>query len=103
MSNLEQLESEGLLILANDIRTEYNKLRQDYHKISIQYYRQPISTQYYKESELREMLDKLEDFKRRYITICDILASKGVKAGLNGHWHDSNNMLFNGSHLLHSA
>lgn len=103
MSYLERFESEDLLILANNVRTEYNKLRQDYYKMSVQYYRQPISTKYYKESELREILDKLEEFKRRYITIRDILASRGINAGLNGHWHDSNNMLFNGSHLLHSA
>lgn len=103
MSYLEKFESGDLLILANDIRTKYNKLRQDYYKMSIQYYRQPISTQYYKESKLREMLDELEKLKQRYIVIRDILASRGIKAGLNGNWHDSNNMLFNINHLLHSA
>lgn len=102
MSYIESLESENLMMLASDIRSEYNKIRQQYHEISIRYYRQSIASSYYKESDMIEMLSKCEALKNRYLEIRDILLGRGLVPAFENHWRDSNNMLFNGD-VLHIA
>lgn len=101
MSFIEDLESDNLMMLANDIRREYNEIRHHYHEAEVRYYRQAISSAYYKEADLIEMLEKCRQLKERYITIRDILQGRGIKPAYEGHWKDSNNYLFNGE-ILHS-
>lgn len=86
MAYLENMGTEGLRILASNLRSEYNSVRQSFYRISTQYYRQPISTSYYKESDIKELLDDLEEKKKRYIKIRDILAGRGVVEQVNGTW-----------------
>lgn len=78
MSYFDTMDSDDLLILANDTRTDYNKARHHFNSIATCYYRQAITNHYYKEQEMIDLLNRCMHLKEVYSKICDILKSRGV-------------------------
>jgi len=101
MSYIETIDSENLMVLASDIRAQYNKLRFEFNSKETGYFRQSISSQYHKEDDLIEMLSRLKTLKTRYIDICNVLKGRGLTQAGEDRWRDNNNHLFVAQEILH--
>ena len=95
MAALTSDVQEDLMIRACNIRKRYNKLRHELLKKMEQYYRQDITSSYYKESDLKAALDECEKLKLEYIKVRDMLLENGVKPVSLGGWTaEGHNELF---------
>lgn len=102
-SFLEHFGTNELMLLANDIRRDYNKTREHLKKKVEYYSRQSIASSYQKEEDIEASLTRCVELKRQYLDIRDALIGRGVTQDAGGGWRDSNNMLFPASDILHSA
>lgn len=102
MSYLESLANDELLLLANKITAEYNRVRKQFVDKAKYYDRQAISNNYHKEDDMVELLEKLKTIKGRYKAIADILVRRDQRNPMEG-WQHTNNDLFIGRDILHSA
>lgn len=82
---------DDLMLRANDIRKRYNRARETLFNRMQQYYRQSISSSYYKEEDMIEELEACAKLKAEYLEIRDILAGFGVKPAQMGGWTRANN------------
>lgn len=102
MSYLESLDTDALLLLANKITVEYNQIRRNFVSKAKYYDRQAISNNYHKEDDMIEMLEKMKTIKGRYKAVADILVRRDRRNPMDG-WQHTNNDLFAGGDILHSA
>lgn len=78
MSYLETMDTDSLMILANDTRSDYNKARHNFNAIAQCYYRQAITNNYYKEQDMIDLLNRCLHLKDAYVQIRDILKARGI-------------------------
>lgn len=102
MSYLENLDTNELILLANDIRHDYHKVRDRFKNKALSYWNQSIASSYHKEQDLRDMLTRCEQLKRQYMDISDVLKARGLHPSVEG-WRDKDNKLFQLKDILHSA
>lgn len=102
MSYLESLDNDALLLLANKITKEYNTTRHTFVNKAKYYDRQAISNYYHKEEDMIDLLEQLKTLRGRYKAVADILVRREHKPVMDG-WQHSNNDLFAGQDILHSA
>lgn len=102
MSYLESLDTDRLVLIANQIQTEYNRVRKNFCDKAEYYNRQAITSHYHKEDDLAELIMKCKELKGRYKAVADIMLRRGYKPDISG-WRDSNNFLFTAEDILHSA
>lgn len=70
--------NDELLIMANNVRRDYNKTREDCRRLYNRYYNQSIASSYISEDELVEHIEKCRQLKQQYADICIILKSHGI-------------------------
>ena len=102
MSYLENLDTSELILLANDIRHDYHKVRDRFKNKALNYWNQSIASSYHKEQDLRDMLTRCEQLKRQHADISEVLKDRGFHYSVEG-WRDNNNKLFHLKDILHSA
>lgn len=102
MSFLECFATNDLMLMANDILSDYNKLREETKNVVDHWFKQASSSQYYKEQDIIVKLERCGNLKKQYSEICDILCTRGYHYDF-GQWHNSNNELFTPRDILHSA
>lgn len=77
-SIIEQSDVSDLLLLANSTRSEYNKLREQTKNRMNRYFYQSIASNYHKEDDIIDGLEKCRDLKEQYRKICDALKKRGL-------------------------
>lgn len=102
-SYLEHFGTNELMLLANDIRRDYNKTRERLKKKVEYYSRQSIASNYQKEEDIEAILAQCVELRRQYLDIRDVLIERGITQDAGGGWRESNNMLFPTNDILHSA
>lgn len=71
------MDSRDLLLIANDIRKEYNKKREYWHNNATRYFHQALTSNYITEERLMYELAECKKLKEEYCKVCDILKSRG--------------------------
>ena len=99
---LAHLGSKELMLLANDLRKDYNKACEHLKKKVEYYSRQSIASTYHKEEDIQASLDRCRELKRQYMDLRDALLERGLKPDIGG-WRESNNTLYAEKDILHSA
>lgn len=103
MDFADTISTDDFLIMANDIRKEYNKLRETFYRKTRSYYNQAIAGTYHKEDDLITMLNEMKRLKDQYVRVCNILRDRGVPVVYKCDWTKNNDHLFKQGQLLHAV
>lgn len=102
MFDPSDFSSDELLLLASQLRAEYNKTRRLFASKAHHYDHQSISNNYHKESDMIELLETCRALKDKYKAVADVLVNRDHRSPVES-WGDSKDKLFSPRDILHSA
>ena len=87
MSFSDEMYSNDLMLVANNIRKEYNKTRDHWYHACVRCYHQSISGGTLLEESIQKEFDKMLELKKEYNDICTILKQRrGYTPTLDDKW-----------------
>ena len=83
---LENSDTKDLMLLANNLRKEYNKKRELWYRDATRYFHQAIASHYCTEEALASGIEDCGRLKAQYGEVCDILKKRGYHPVIGDAW-----------------
>lgn len=84
--SVQETVLDDIIVLANKIRSEYNRKRELWYRKSTRYFHQALASSYCSEDDLIKDLEECRALKKRYNDVCRQLKALGCNYDLANNW-----------------